>query len=380
MKIALQPVLWVKKEDKNGLCPIAIRITGGGSKAYYNTGIKVAPENWTGTAIGKEHDNYDILNTRLDSMMKDTAREILNRELQKIPTTLADVKNILDPEIKGASFLPFAKSVIDGKKGATKKRYEVELDKIKEYAGDRLYFGQITPQWLSKYYKYLTTAIPDKKEANSHNTAINAFKVIRLAFNEAIEQKRTTSYPFDEWKYPQYVKPKRKYLTMAECERIFEILDKPYDADVKLVAAFFLLECFAAIRVSDWNKFTVEQLVFNKDMILTTTKTDTEIRIPIDIMPSLQRVMNYISENKLKFTRDGKFANDTLKLIKSITVIDKHMTTHLARHTFATMWLSKGLSKTAIAAMMGITEKQVATYAHLDADQIRNEITRIGGF
>ena len=195
----------------------------------------------------------------------------------------------------------------------------------------------------------------------------------------ARKEKLTTIDPFKEWDYPQYKAPKRSYLTMAECEKLFTILESDHSADVKLVTAFFLLEAFSGIRVSDWNKFSIEKMIVSEDMIFTTTKTGTQVRIPVDIMPSLKRVVDYIAANNLRYTKDGQFANDTLQIVKEIIHYQGKFTTHLARHTCASMLVNKGMTHVELGVMLGITPKQVATYAHASSDMIRNAVKRVGG-
>jgi site-specific recombinase XerD len=366
------------KADLEGYITLKISIAGEKLPVRRSTKYKVPVSYWdqNNEIVTRGFLDWDKINDEI-AKEKKKVKKLFEQDLEDdIEFTREYVLERIAPTKDSSDFLSVAKVVIDSKKPATRKRYTFELDKLHAYTRGKLNFGTITPKWLTTYYEYLT----GPKQGNSHNTAINAFKVIRLVFNKAKKDKITKSYPFKDWEYPVYDKPKPKYLTMAECEELFKILDKDYGEDIKLVTAFFLLECFASLRFGDWGRFSTETILINEDMILTTKKTDTPVRIPIDIMPSLQRIMNYIKANKLKWTRDVGFANDTLKTIKEIAKIDKHMTTHLARHTFATMWLSKGLSRAAIGQMMGITEKQVATYAHLTPEKVRNEVERVGGF
>ncbi len=378
MRVKLKLNLRERKSDKDGNCPIAISIRGGGAETFYSTGIKVHPDNWKDGVIAKGQPNYDIINTRLKDLISTAERDILNMELQGEQVTLEKVKALFRPAtaIRGVNYFKYALRIVEGKNKPTKRRYTIEIDKLREYSGDSLSFAQITPQWLTAYYKYLT----GDEVKNTHNTAINAFKVIRHVFNVAVEEKAIKNYPFDEWKYPQYKAPKRSYLTTAECDELYKLLDKKeVSKDLKLVTAFFLLECFSGIRVSDWGKFSIEKIANDNEMIFTTTKTDTPVRLPIDLMPSLNKILVYIQKHKLKYTKDGLFANDMLKIIAPLAGIDKKMTTHLARHTFATQCLSIGMSPEAIAVAMGITAKQVGTYAKIMPDKLRNELKRLGG-
>jgi len=381
MKINLKPVLWTKDVDKDGNCPIVISITGGGKRTYYNTKIKCPASHWDGSKILKGVANFDIKNSNISNIINEAERQLLIRQSQGEQITVSLAKEIINPDaqVRGGNFLTYAATVIAAKDGATKRRYTVELDKLTEYAGNKLYFGQITPIWLSAYYKYLTSE-KGKKRANSHNTAINAFKVIRHVFNEAKENKITSLYPFKDWKYPQYKKPVRNSLEQTYIDELFKILDSDRDKDIKLVTAFFLLEIYSGARVSDWHKFATEKINSAEDMVFTTTKTGTPIRIPVDVMPSLNRVVGYIKKNKLKYPhKDAGFANEKLETIREIVGYKGKFTTHLARHTCASIWINHGMSDTEIGNMLGITKKQVATYAHVSSNILRNAVKRLGG-
>jgi len=381
MAVKLKATLWAHKADKEGLCPIAIAIRSKGKETYYNTGIKVRHDHFIDGRVVKGAENWDILDATLQRLIQDCNREILSRSMQGETITIETAKAFFNPKVAGVNFIKYAENIISDKNPKTKKRYLIELEKVKAYAGDKLNFGQITPEWLMAYYTYLTTEIKGKKEANSHNTAINAFKVIRHVFNEAKEANAIKYYPFDEWKYPQYRQPKKHYLTMEQCNKIFDKLEKnELDDPLRIVAAFFLLECFAAIRVSDWGKFSIEKMVHENEMIFTTTKTDTPVRLPIELMPSLKRILTYIEANNLKWTYTGEFANMQLKYLGKLIKYPHPLTTHVGRHSAATLYLSKGMSKEGVAQILGVTTRIVDTYAHLTSNKIKDELTRIGGF
>lgn len=380
MKVNISPTLWAHKEIA-GKSPIALSITGGGKRTYHATGINVDPKNWKDGKITKGEKHYDILNAKIAEMINWVVKELLLMEAQGLPYDLNTVKEMLRPGAANrVDFYRYAEKVIAGKNASTKRRYTCELDKLKEYAGNSLSFAQISPEWLTAYYKYLTTE-NGEKSANHHNTAINAFKVIRHIFNEARDEKLIRHYPFTDWKYPQYKMPVKTYLTTEECDKLYKLLERDDISDpLKLVTAFFLLECYAGLRVSDWGKISIEQIAKDRELIFTTTKTSTPVRLPLDLMPSLSKVVDYIEKNKLVYTLGGEFANLKLKDIGPLAGIKgKTLTTHVGRHTFATQMLSIGASKEAIGMAMGITSRQVDTYAKLSANKLRNELTRLGG-
>lgn len=345
--------------------------------------MKIHPDHYNNGQVTDAVSNHDVKNKLLRDKILGAERYILNKELQQEPCTIYDVKNFFKPQgTTGGDFYRFAEIVISDKKPVTKKRYSIEIAKIKSFAGETLKFGDVTPQWLTRYRKHLLKEGGRNKTANSSNTTINAFKVIRHVFNVANmpEHNVTKLYPFKDWTYPKYVRPKKKYLTLEECEKIYNLLHKKgVNDNIRLTAAFFLLESYAGIRFSDWQKFSVEKIVKGTDMVFTATKTGTDIRLPLDLMPSLKKILDYIQDNKLTFPYTLKFANDRLLSIEEITGIDKHLTTHVARHTCATQLLSIGLTREEIAIILGVSLKTVDTYAQVTDQKIRNAFTRVGG-
>jgi site-specific recombinase XerD len=391
MAITLKANLWTHKKNKAGLCPIAISIRGGGEETYFQTEYKTTKECWVNGQVAKGYKNYDVINASIEKMITGAERFILTKELADETVDIYVVKDYFDPDkASSADFFLYAEALIKDDKKSTKKRYEVEINKIREfvhgrkiedaalrervYAKMKLPFSKITHDWLDKYRVHLL-------KFNTSNTTINAFKVIRKACRHAYKSRVIRTYVFEQWDYPTYKKPKKGPLMMDQCEELFKLLErKDIVPALKKVIAFFLLECFAGLRVSDWGKYKDEQLLSHmQDLTITTTKTDTDVRLPVDLMPSLARILVYIREHKLVWTETGEHANDMLKIIGPLAGIEMKLTTHVARHTFASMCFAIGLSEEAIALAMGITVKQVRTYVHATGARLRKELERLGG-
>lgn len=361
------------KKDSKGLVPISICITVNRKRSYQNTGTKVHPDYWDGSKVMKGYPNADIINAKVSSDIAALQRSIIASEMQGRALTLNMAKTLLKGDQGNAGLIGYGQALIDGIGNAgTKRRYQVELEELLKYAG-KVSFGDVTPVFLTKYYAHLT-------KTKSHNTAINAFKFIRLTFNHAIAHGVTTLYPFKDWKYPRYQATQKLYLTIEECDRIWErILQPDVSPEFRLVGVFFCLECFSGLRVSDWGKFSVERVVSNDELYLRTTKTGVEIRLPLDLMPRLKRTVDYIKSEGLVWTYTGEHANRILKLIAPLAKVSKRITTHTGRHSFAVHMLGKGMSREAVAEMLGVSMKIIDTYAKFSPDKLRNELTRVGG-
>ena len=303
---------------------------------------------------------------------------MLGRELQGGTANLHALKSYLKHDNgAGVEFLPYAEKLILTKKTSTSIRYDWEIKALREYAGNSLRFSDITHVWMNAYQAYL---LKDKQ----WNTMLNAFKFIRSVCNAAIRDGLTTYYPFKDWKYPTYQKPEKQALEQNDIDKLYEFMDKS-GPEVKTITAFFLLETASGLRHSDWRNFSIVKNVSvageggKVDLYLRTTKTGTPVRLPVDLMPSLKKILDYITANDLNYRYSLEHTNRMLKVIGPAAGVTKRLTTHVARHTFASMMLNAGYSERFIAEAMGITVKQVSTYAHLSSEKFRREVERLGG-
>ena len=97
---------------------------------------------------------------------------------------------------------------------------------------------------------------------------------------------------------------------------------------------------------------------------------------------------NIIEKYSGKTYRDGKLfpmltnqrTNSYLKEIADICGIKKDLTFHMARHTFATMPLSKGVSMESVSKMLGHTNiKTTQIYARITNKKIENDMEQLAG-
>ena len=77
---------------------------------------------------------------------------------------------------------------------------------------------------------------------------------------------------------------------------------------------------------------------------------------------------------------DELYVNRLLKLVAREAKIDKHLTTHIGRHTFGTLCGEKGYSTAWIAQAMGVSEQTAKTYIKRTRKGLQDEVNRIGGW
>ena len=83
-------------------------------------------------------------------------------------------------------------------------------------------------------------------------------------------------------------------------------------------------------------------------------------------------------KGKLFNTVTEQVTNRTLKDIAGICGIRKNMTTHVARHTFATESLRKGIGVEVVKELMGHEKIQTTLeYTHVDEARLREEMKKL---
>ncbi|MBL7473324.1 site-specific integrase [Robertkochia sediminum] len=368
------------KADINGLCNIYLRITIDGSRVEFSVNRKVDPARWIAkagmvnlnNASGQELNNYlSNIRSRLLQIHQQYINE--NREL----TAKALRNTYFGKDDRKRMLLEVFKEHNDqvdsliGKDFAsgTAERYRTAKMHVanyirKAYKKKDLLITKVDLKFINGFEYYLKT------ERNcGHNTAIkyitNFKKIIRIAIaNEWIKKD-----PFINWN--SKLKPvERDFLTEGE---ISILLEKNFGIDrLEQVRDVFIFCCFTGLAYADVKKLNADDIKFDLDgtawIKTRRTKTKTKSNIPLlsiprGIISKYNRDPNKVSSAYLLPVPTNQKMNAYLKEIADLTGIRKNLSTHLARHTFATtVTLSNGVPIESVSKMLG--HKNLSTTQH----------------
>ena len=170
-------------------------------------------------------------------------------------------------------------------------------------------------------------------------------------------------------------------------EEILKIANKDLGIQrLELVRDLFVFSCFTGLAYIDVANLTPENIVTldDKQWIMTKRqKTSVATNVLLLDIPK-----NIIEKYSGKTYRDGKLfpmltnqrTNSYLKEIADICGIKKDLTFHMARHTFATMSLSKGVSMESVSKMLGHTNiKTTQIYARITNKKIEHDMEQLAG-
>jgi len=168
-------------------------------------------------------------------------------------------------------------------------------------------------------------------------------------------------------------------------EEILKIANKDFGIGrLELVRDVFVFSCFTGLAYIDVYNLTPENIVTlnGKQWIMTKRqKTSVETNVLLLDIPK-----SIIAKYSGKTYRDGKLfpmltnqkLNSYLKEIADICGIKKNLTFHLARHTFATISLSKGVPIESVSKMLGHTNiKTTQIYARITNKKIEHDMEQL---
>ena len=224
---------------------------------------------------------------------------------------------------------------------------------------------EFTPAIIQDFELYLTTVA-----SCAYNTAIKKMKTLKTVTIYALKRGYLLQDPFRDHHF--HLTPvDRGFLTDEEILKIANMeLTIPR---LELVRDLFLFSCFTGLAYIDVANLRREHLVTldGKAWIMTRRKkTNVESNILLLDIPKAI-IEKYSPSTTLK---DGKLfpilsnqkMNAYLKEIADVCGLQKRLTFHLARHTFATMSLSKGVPMESVSKMLGHTNiKTTQIYARI---------------
>lgn len=260
-----------------------------------------------------------------------------------------------------------------------KRHFSDFLDK--QYKRNDLKLTELTYLIIREFDLYLRTVVG--QNSNTATKTMKTFKTITL-----LGQKMGVLLhdPFMNHRF--HLEPvNRGFLTDEE---ILLIANKEIGIPrLELVRDIFIFSCFTGLAYIDVSNLTPDHIVTlgDKQWIMTQRqKTSVETNILLLDIPKaiIDKYCDNSAypkrENKLFPIHSNQKMNAYLKEIADLCGIKKNLTFHLARHTFATMSLSKGVPMESVSKMLGHTNiRTTQIYARITNKKIEHDMEKLAG-
>lgn len=262
-----------------------------------------------------------------------------------------------------AMFLDIMRRIIERKDGTTKTSWQNCLAHVLKYEpNEHITFAEITPQWVRGFRDYLDTKAMqwaiDTRKRNvrpsplAQGTKALMFQKFCTVFNVAMREGIITTNPaanIDRFKEPE---SDREFLTVDEIKK----LRKTPPPSEALAQAFFF-SCLTGLRWSDIAKLTwseVQEWHNGTRIVFKQQKTGGLEYLDLNSQAASMLGERGKQEDKV-FPKLGPIQSARISVaawVKSAG-INKHITFHCARHTFAVMMLDLGVDLYTVSKLLG---------------------------
>ncbi len=377
--------------------PLFVRISIGGQRTEFKIGRSVDPANWDQTR------NMCRGRSRRD--------QELNKYLELVRSRFFDIHNMLlrenkpiNPAIMKAHFLGTMeqpKMLCEVFRETNEKRKE-ELDRgdiVKPTYQRWMRCVDYLEEFLKLHYKVadiplkeVTSGMLDDfehflrmKKSCANNAAVRYLRCVKNVLQYALAHKWITDDPFFGKKY-QRTYAERQFLTEKELASIIS-LDLKDIPRLEVVRDTFVFCCFTGLAFCDVK--TLKKTDITEDSGgCTWIRKPREKTGELSVIPLLdvpRQIAEKYADNSVVVSTGvvipvitNQKMNAYLKEIADLAKIPKLLTTHVARHTFATMSLCNDVSIEVISKMLGHSDiKTTQIYAKMQDSAVQSGMEKM---
>lgn len=379
-------IIRCQKLNAAGSAPLALQLFVGGQRKVIGLGISVQPSHFNLLSQKVTIPRDAELSRRINALIRKRLTEVndifFHYAYQGIELTMSDFLKQSNQKANRDSFSEFVKIEIEAAIGQmaveTVKGYRISLKYWHTFAEkENILFSEINQVWVEGFEKWL------KAKGLDTNTRFKHHKNLKKFLNLALARGKSIANPYLRYQVKK-AKTLPDWLTCEEVEALFNLYNRQIlRVEWQRVLRYFLFACVnGGLRISDLQQLQTsnkvgDNLVFRP---IKTHHTDMQLVVPFSEVG--------LALWKDKISRDDKYmfgclsdqrSNDVVKKVARMAGIEKNVTMHVARHTFATNYILFGGRIEMLQDILGHSKLETTqVYLHLataykqKGEQMRN--------
>ncbi|MDQ1138646.1 site-specific integrase [Pedobacter agri] len=375
MKTNFSLLFYLKKQKnyRGGHVPVYLRITVGGKRAEMTSGLECDPEKWntkSGRQDGKKEDvrSFNAYLDNLQSMINQVYRDLF--DAGEVITAEGIKCRFVGREVRKHTLMEGIKvhnekmEALVGKEYAigTLKRFQVLERHLTAFMNEKYQITDINIKNINHAFIRDFDFFLRSVNGCANNTTVRYQKSLGKILRISLSLKWIDSDPMFGYKLKSK-NVERSFLTEDELTKISE---KQFLTErLSQVRDVFIFCCFTGLAYSDIEKLSLANIktgVDGKKWVFTNrTKTGTRSAVPL--LPPAIAILERYSDHPYCVTKDralpvssNQKLNEYLKEIAAVCEINKPLSSHIARHTFATtITLLNGIPMESVSKMLGHT-------------------------
>ncbi|MEQ8682520.1 MAG: site-specific integrase, partial [Cyclobacteriaceae bacterium] len=367
---------------KDGLLPIYARVTVDGRRVEISLKRWIKPGDWNGSKGMAKGSREEIksLNHYLDEVQACIMECYQEMQVQKRLITADAIKSMfLGTDQKDFTLCKLVdyhnQAMRDTLAWGTMKNYFTTQKYIHRFLKERfgttdMFLSELSYKFITDFEFYLRNYKPkDHQKPLGNNGVMKHLERFRKMVTMAVKMEWVSRDPFDKYQL-KFHRVDRGFLDAEELETLenkdFKIVRLQWVRDL------FVFSCYTGLAYIDAMNLTPSNITIGIDgeywLSTCRQKTDQPVRVPI--LPKAWEIIEKYKTHPRALQKGTVFPvisnqklNSYLKEIADLCGIEKNLTFHLARHTFATtVTLCNGVPLETVSKMLGhskITTTQV---------------------
>ena len=396
----MKVLLYLKKSsrDRSGKAPIMGRITLGRSIAQFSCKLFCNPDLWNpreSRMDGKSREAVEV-NGRLDNLLLAVQSSYQSLLAKGFPFDATDIKEHFQGSVQSRTMLlerfdGLIKDMeehvgIDIKRESlvlyrqTRMRLQ-QFIRAKHNASD-LTFSQLTENFIKQFEQFVTGEV-GLKQSTCYNMIVLIKKVCKLAYREGAAD----SLLFDNVHVDKGDSRLPKALDRDALDKLKALCFDGWEIDLETARDVFLFACYTGAAYCDLMTLNPEHLIRDDEGVLWLkfNRQKTGVLCRVKLLPEVLRLMNRLSDerrNTLLPHIDYLTYQSHLKVLRLRAGIALPITSHTARHTFATLiTLEQGVPIETVSKMLGhSTVRMTERYAKVTPQKLFEEFDRLIAF
>ncbi len=380
-----------------GMAPILARITVNGISKEVYTQCRTPVDKWDtakGRATGRDKLAYEV-NAYIDDFRAKVVEIYRTLQAEGFEGNVLEIKERLQsPGKQGKMFLEELTLYCEKRQKEvgvritqlTSNKYYRLCRYLREYTKqeckkDDIRLSAVSYGYLDGFNTYLQTA-----HRCHHNGAVNILDCLRNFMLYCLRNEWIEKNPFKNYKLKEVAPPPKEHLSKKEIERLME---KPMpNLRLENVRDIFVFCCLTGLAFADVKELKRGHLTTDEqgNMWIRKPREKTAVMSTIPLLKQPKAILqkyafdlHCMESGRLLPVPSNQKMNAYMSEIATICGLNKKLTTHCARHTFACLAVEYGMPIDVLAKILGHTNTNMTRhYAKFSKQLIGREMQKIG--
>ena len=260
--------------------------------------------------------------------------------------------------------------------------FKQTMSKLIAYQGDQTLIHQVNYAYCRDFLSFLQNTTKKNGEKLSSASIDSYFKKLKLVLKELVKEGVILKNPAQDVKVPSVIHKRKEWLTNEEIQKLIKT-----DCDIMNIKNFYLLSCFTGLRHSDaknltWNNYVIEDDRHFFKIYIQKTKKNLILPVNHNARQVLDNIGRKGANDKIIVgLKYGAWSNIKLKEWGFKAGVNKDITPHTARHTFATSFAMEGGNPMVLQELMGHSDfKATKVYIQMAEKKKFEELDKMHKF